>query len=113
MNLIKDILIPFLIGGVVVALTVVLANHASPMVAGISYWYPIVFITSVLLMKDHEVSNDFAKNALPAGFMIFLYIAIYYLLTKKYPGNIWSNQAITTIIWLIFVVIYYKICYSK
>lgn len=97
--MIKNFLIPFFIGGLVIAITTLFVDKMNPTIGAIFYAYPIVYVMSVIFMNKKDI-GEFSKEAIPAGLAIALFLIIFPILYHYTNFGIYLSMLITTLIWI-------------
>lgn len=108
----NECILPFIIGGFAVGTTVFLSKRLSPEAGAIFYWFPIMFVATIIATNDHKISNQFAKKAWPAGVLLLSFIAMYIFFIKRNPKSWIMNLFLTTLAWLVLAIIMYHLIYG-
>ena len=97
----KDCLTPFVLGGLLVGITVLLAKYMSVRTAAYFYAYPVGFIVAVALLAQYEDKlTEFSRDVIPAGFCVFLFILMFGLIYNYNGKKVASSLIYATILWL-------------
>ena len=98
----KDCITPFIIGGVLIGISVLLIKHVSPKVGAMFYAFPLGFVITIMLLYEYpDLVGEFASETVPSGVSIFLFIFIFALVFHKNDKRVWSSLLITTLIWIL------------
>ncbi len=106
---IMECILPFIIGGLVVGITVSLVKHLSPRTGAMFYALPITFIIAIILLyQEPDKISEFAKESIPAGLCIFLFMLIFAIVFHYNEKKIWSSIMLTILIWLVLAILIFK-----
>ena len=99
----NNIILQFILGGLIVVGQTYFANNSSPFLAGVIYSAPTLFLPSVFLIKHDALSSDFALHAALMVLSLFVYDLTYAFLIKKYSKI--KTTFLSFIPWVIAVMI--------
>lgn len=97
--MIYQLLLSFIIGGFVIALTTYLVEQMNPTIGAIFYAYPIVYVISLLFMSEKNV-GPFSKESIPAAIAIASFLLIFPIVYHYIKVNVYLSLFISTIIWI-------------
>ena len=120
MNTTNELVINFILGGIILSSITYLVKYVSSELAAIIWASPILLVPSIIILWNNNTANDniidFVKIAIPYIFITLLWMVLFILIFKK---NIKHNYCIITsilfssIIWGVIVCILYKINFTK
>ena len=120
MKIQNELVINFILGGIILSSITYLVKYVSSELAAIIWASPILLVPSIIILWNNNTANDniidFVKIAIPYIFITLLWMVLFILICKK---NIKQNNCIITsilfssIIWGVIVFILYKINFTK
>ncbi len=106
----KDCVAPFIVGGLLIGITVTLTKYMSARAGAIFYAFPLGFVISILFLYSHpERISEFSKEVVPAGICIFAFVLIFYLVFKNNDKQVLSSLLITTLLWLLVATVVFRL----
>lgn len=106
---VKDCVTPFIVGGLLVGITVILAKYMSPRAAAYFYAYPLGFIVSIIFLMQHQQRlAEFSKDVILAGFCAFLFILVFGLIYNCSNNDIWMSLIYSSFLWVILTILTFK-----
>ena len=103
-----DLLVSFLVGGIVVVGTTLIANKFSSKWAALFWCFPLTLLTVIIFLYYQKVNKtyirDFVGNVIPALFVLFGYIIIFWIALKN--NNFWKAFIISLFGFVILAIIF-------
>lgn len=99
----SNIVVQFILGGLIVVGQTYFANNASPFVAGLIYSAPTLFIPSVIFIKDKSALGSFALHAAFMLLALFTYDISYYFLLERIGK--WPSLLVAFVPWVVAAVL--------
>ena len=94
----NNVVVQFILGGLIVVGQTYFANNASPFVAGLIYSAPTLFIPSAIFIKDKSSLASFALHAALMLVALFVYDISYYFLVDRFGK--WVSLAVAFLPWV-------------
>lgn len=117
-NIIKNYIMPFIVGGIIVLGSTLISKKISPQLGGLFWGFPFSFIAIVILMwyqfsrKDRfDILDKYGSTVIPSNIILIIYLMTFIWAFRQYgkeKDGIWKALGIATLIWSIVVYIYYK-----
>ena len=115
MNLLNELIISFILGGVILASITYFAKYVSTEMASIIWAAPVLLIPSILILWFSKENNsnivEFVYLSIIYGFITMFWMILFVIISNKNIKNkncVLNSMLLSTIIWCIIVCVFYK-----